>query len=363
MSRRSGASSWWWGLALASGGVVVYLGLRAGWWESPLRVPDEPADVVLYSSVDGPILDPIVRSFTEKTGIKVRVVGDTEATKTVGLVERLIAEKPRPRADVWWSNEPLGSITLARQGVLDRGGTEVAKGWPSEWRSSDGAWVGHALRARVIAYNTNRLHREEVPRRLRDLAAERFEGKVGLANPAFGTTRLHLAALVALAGEEPTRAWLRSMRDRGARIYDGNSGVVQALAFGEIEVGLTDTDDVHAAERNGWPVSFVYEEPDSAGDDTAGLKSFGPLAIPSTAGRIAGSPHPVEGAMLFEFILSPEVERMLAASEARHVPIRPEIAREFPDLSIPGAIRVDPASLVEALPTATRLAAEVLGRR
>ena len=46
-------------------------------------------------------LEPLFRSFFDATGIEVRAVYDSEAVKTVGLVNRLIAEK---------NQQPLGFI-------------------------------------------------------------------------------------------------------------------------------------------------------------------------------------------------------------------------------------------------------------
>ena len=77
------------------------------------------AGVVLYTSVDSNLVQPIVEEFEKETGIHARVVGDTEATKTTGLVARLLSERAKPRADVWWSSEPLGTVSLAQAGILD----------------------------------------------------------------------------------------------------------------------------------------------------------------------------------------------------------------------------------------------------
>src|SRR2546425_361088 len=62
-------------------------------------------EVVIYSSIDDPYLRPIMRRFEQQTVIAVRIVGDTEATKSSALVERILAEKDRPQADVYWGNE------------------------------------------------------------------------------------------------------------------------------------------------------------------------------------------------------------------------------------------------------------------
>src|SRR4030042_940438 len=56
--------------------------------------------VVVYVSHDQDYSEPILKDFEQATGIKVEALYDTEATKTVGLVNRLIAEKNNPQADV-----------------------------------------------------------------------------------------------------------------------------------------------------------------------------------------------------------------------------------------------------------------------
>src|SRR5205814_10029997 len=52
--------------------------------------------VVVYTSVDEPYAAPIIRDFEKRTGMKVDLRTDSEATKSVGLAERLRAEKDKP---------------------------------------------------------------------------------------------------------------------------------------------------------------------------------------------------------------------------------------------------------------------------
>ncbi|MBU0616198.1 MAG: iron transporter, partial [Planctomycetes bacterium] len=73
--------------------------------QSPGQSADTALDeVVVYTALDRQFSEPILADFTAQTGIKVRPVYDTESTKTVGLVNRIRAEKVRPRCDVFWNN-------------------------------------------------------------------------------------------------------------------------------------------------------------------------------------------------------------------------------------------------------------------
>lgn len=319
-------------------------------------------EVVLYSSSDDGPLREVVRAFEAAHGIRVRTAGDTEATKTTGLVQRLLAEREAPRADVWWSNELMGTLRLGREGVFepytsaaeaDFGGT-----WPDELRGEHGDWYGFAMRARVIVYSTRRVDAADIPRRLDDFTRERWKGRFGMARPQFGTTRGHIAALVALAGESETRRFLLALRENGLRLYDGNSAVVRAVANAEIDAGLTDTDDVYVGLREGWPVAMVFEEADGTATGP-GFTSFGPVLIPSSVARVRGGPNPASAAKLIDFLLSEQVERILARDESRFIPIRPSVAADFPAHAPSSPARVPPSMLREAEPVAAALIEEV----
>ncbi|MDI7277711.1 MAG: iron ABC transporter substrate-binding protein, partial [Anaerolineae bacterium] len=66
--------------------------------------------VVVYTSRDQLYAEPILKGFERDTGIRVRAVYDTGATKTVGLTNRLLAEKDHPQADVFWNSEVARTI-------------------------------------------------------------------------------------------------------------------------------------------------------------------------------------------------------------------------------------------------------------
>lgn len=328
--------------------------------------------VTLYTSVDEPLWRPIVAAFEADTGITVNVVGDTEATKAVGVMTRLLAERATPKADVWWSSEPSTTIQLKRDGLLvlysSRAELTMPNAWPAALRCPDGEWYGHAVRARVIAFDTRKFTRTTAPQTLRALTDKALRGRVGMARPQFGSTRTHLGALVALAGEEATRRWLTDLATNEVRLYDGNSAVVRALSNGEIDVGLTDTDDVWAGQRLQWPVDFIFEKPDAPGAKPNGpgaapLPAIGPVALPATVARVKHGPNPVEAEYLIDYLLSGKVERLLAESESRNTPVRPDVLKDFPQLALPRTAEVTVESITDGIPIALRLCDEVFGSR
>ena len=100
------------------------------------------------------------------------------------------------------------------------------------------------------------------------------------------------------------------------RVVDGNSVVRDLVARGEVKVGLTDTDDVNVAIENGQPIAMVL--PDKTG--------LGVPVMPNMVSLIANAPHPDEGRKLIDYLLSADVERLLAQSEAVQIPLHAGVA-------------------------------------
>ena len=75
--------------------------------------------VVCYCAQDREFAEAIFADYQATTGVEIAARYDSEAAKSVGLAEDLIGEEGRPRCDVWWNNEPLQTIRLARLGMLE----------------------------------------------------------------------------------------------------------------------------------------------------------------------------------------------------------------------------------------------------
>lgn len=313
-------------------------------------------EVVLYYSADDVVARPIIEMFEKRTGVRVLGHTDTEATKNTGLVQRLIIEKERPRADVFWSSEVFLTLRLAEEGVLAPHESEAVADWPAALRDDERLWHGFAQRARVVVFNTKRVPADEAPRTMLELTRPRWKDRVVMARPQFGTTRGHMGAVLALWGPDTMRSWLIPLKANGVRLLDGNSAVVRAVAMGEADIGLTDTDDVWMGQRNDWPVDLVYVR-----HDVPGHVSAGPLVIPNTVSRIRGGPNERNAHLLIDFLLSEEVERALAESESHNIPIRPELAAEFPKYAVPDPAAIDFAKVAASLDEAMNLCDRALG--
>jgi iron(III) transport system substrate-binding protein len=272
-------------------------------------------EVVIYTSVDDVFARPIAERFEKETGITVRLVPDTEETKSTGLLNRLLAEKERPQADVFWSGDPVRAAILKAKGVAAPYRSPQADGLPQQFADPEGYWTGFSARARVLLYNRNLVPEGQEPKSVMDLLDPRFQGKSCIANPLFGTTSMHAAALFAVLGEEKAKAFFEGFAANGGKILSANGEVRRRVAAGECAVGIADTDDVNVARLEGKPVEMVY--PDADG--------MGTLVIPNCAVLIAGGPHPEAGRRFIDYLLRPETEQALAESEAAQMPLRPGV--------------------------------------
>src|SRR2546427_1122222 len=142
-----GASSWLGGLPIFAI-ITVLVGLTIpSLYKAKQKLQRQ---VVIYTSQDQVYAEPILQEFEQQTGIKVRAVYDSESVKTVGLVNRLIAEKDRPQCDLFWNNEELRTRQLAALDVFEK-------------------WAAVGYRSRRIAVNTNKISLAAAPRSLTEL--------------------------------------------------------------------------------------------------------------------------------------------------------------------------------------------------
>ena len=242
---------------------------------------DQPV-VTVYASQDQVYAEPVLNDFVKQTGIRVRAVYDSEAVKTVGLVNRLIAEQANPQCDVFWNNEELRTRQLEGRGVIDR-------------------WSPVGFRSRRIVINTNLV--SDPPKSLLDLTNAVWKRKVVLAYPLFGSTATHFLALRQHWGSEAWEQWCRALQANQPFLVDGNSVVVQLVGRGEAAIGLTDSDDIAAGLKQGRPIKALPLEDNS-------------WFIPNTVAIIRRSPHPAEAQRLYEYLQSEPVRKALIAASA-----------------------------------------------
>ncbi len=312
---------------------------------------ESTSTVVVYCSVDETFGRHVLDAFTAQTGIAVQAVFDSEAGKTTGLVRRIELERPNPRADVFWSSELFNTIVLARNGVFEPYDSPAARDIPPRYRDAQHRWTAIGLRGRVLAFDPQRTPADQVPGQWEALAGPDVAGRVAFANPLFGTTRGHVAAMFALWGPQRGEAFLRGLRENGARLVDGNSTAVREAVSGRVSLAATDTDDVVVANRHGAGLDQRFLD----------MGDGGTLLIPNSIAIPAGAPHPDLARRLVDFLVSAEVEQMLARSASHNIPVRPAL-REALGMPLPPETHVRYDAIADAMPTAVEAVREILVR-
>lgn len=294
-------------------GMIALLSWRGGASQNAL---------VVYCSHDSTFSEEILRDFERETGSRLIVRFDTEATKSIGLINLLIAERDNPQCDVFWNNEVLGTMKLQKLGLLQ---PYKGKGFariPTQHKADDGSWAGFAARLRVFIVNTEKMvaTHEAIFQRLNAFGKNGLS-RFAVAKPMFGTTLTQYAALWGEFGGEELKRRHKSQRDRGLLEVNGNSVVKDLVASGRCDFGWTDTDDFFLAVDEGKPVAMV----------PVFMTCGRAICIPNSVSIIRGTPRLAAARKLVDFLLSAEVETRLACSPSRQIPLGPVDISRLPN--------------------------------
>ena len=273
------------------------------------RNTSQPA-VTVYVSEDQVFSEPILRDFERETGVKVAAVFDTEEAKSTGVMNRLLAEKNNPQADVYWANEPVRADVLRRQGISTPYKPIAAGDIPDQFKDAEGYWTGFSARARLLVVNKGARFK---PSGVLSYVDSKAKGKAVIANPLFGTTTAEMAALFSLWGDEKGKQFLDGLKANNVKLAGSNGESADFVASGEFEFALVDSDDAVDRIRRGKPIEIVY--PDQ-GEGEAGV-----LILPNAAALIRGGPNPESGKKLMEYLVSKETERKLAFANCAQIPL------------------------------------------
>lgn len=278
-----------------------------------------PKPLVVYCSHDSVYSEAVLRAFEAETGIPVQIRFDTEATKSLGLIELIIREADTPRCDVFWNNELLGMMDLHTRGLLE---PYQGPGWtriPAAFKEPDGHWAGFGARLRVIISNS-----ESGPADLAEfairLAADDLS-RLAIAKPLYGTTLTHYCALWKTLGPKGLKAQHADWLARKVVVANGNGATQNLVSEGVCDMGWTDTDDYFLARDAGKPVHVL----------PARLPNGKTISIPNTVGIIRGSQQQEAARTLVDHLLSEACEIRLANARSRQIPLGPVPAESLPE--------------------------------
>lgn len=266
---------------------------------------DDGSTLTVYSGREEEIVAPLFERFEKETGIAV----DVRYGDSTELAAQILEEGDNTPADVFFAQDAgsLGSVgdRLAELPAVSLDRVDAA------YRDPEGHWVGTSGRVRVVAYNTDKYRDADLPDNVVGFTDAKFRDRVGYA-PTNASFQAFVTAMRLSVGEDGTREWLQALKDNGAKPYEKNLQIVEAIASGEIDAGLVNHYYLALLkeEQPGAPVANHFLEP---GDP-------GALVNVAGVGVIAGAPHTDEANRLVEFLLSDEGQRFYSeeAEEAEY---------------------------------------------
>jgi iron(III) transport system substrate-binding protein len=263
--------------------------------------------LTVYSGREEELVAPLFERFEEETGITV----DVRYGDSAELAATIAEEGDNSPADVFFAQDPgsLGSV----DGQLAELPGDVLERVDETFRDTDGRWVGTSGRARVLVYNTDELDEAEVPDSVFDLTDPKWKGKIGLA-PTNASFQAFVTAMRLDVGEERTKQWLEDLKANDPKFYEKNTPTVEAVASGEIELGLV----------NHYYLYLVKEEQPDAPIENKYLPGDDPGALVSVAGAgiLDGAEHADAAERFVEFLLADEQQRFYTEeAEEAEIPL------------------------------------------
>jgi iron(III) transport system substrate-binding protein len=263
--------------------------------------------VVLYTSLAPTESGPLGQAFEKKTGVKVEIF----RTISEKVVQRALTEARAKRFayDVVETNGPEMEI-LAREKIFGEFHSPHLVDLPAGAIPPHRQWIPDRVNFFVVAYNTAKVRREELPAHYRDFLHPRWKGKLGIE----ATDAEWMATLVKLWGEGPGMAYFRSLAEMKPDVRKGHVLLAELIAAGEIPVGLTVyNSNAESLKRRGAPIDWLPVEP--------------VVGRPQGIAVARNAPHPHAALLFVDFVLSPEGQELL--NSMGRVPVSTKVKTEL----------------------------------
>ena len=252
----------------------------------------------IYSGRSESLVGPIIKQFSQATGINVKV----KYAKTPQLAATILEEGDRSPADVFLGQDPGGLDAVGR--LLTPLPQDILTQVPEWARSSEGKWVGISGRARTVVYNSNKLTEIDLPDDMWGFVDPKWKGRIGWA-PTNASFQTMVTGMRAVWGEDKTHEWLDGIQKNEPTVYPKNTPQVAAVAAGEIDVGFV---------NHYYLFRFLAEEGDSFPARNYHPRSGGPGSIIMVAGAgiLSSSENTVIAQKFLAFMLSQVAQQYFA---------------------------------------------------
>lgn len=297
----------------------------------PPALADAPSGkVTVYCGRKKEFVGSLLDDFKAKSGIDVEV----RFEKTATLALKLQEEGNQSPADIYWAQDAGSLGAVAKAGLLAPLPDKLVNMVQPHYRVGN-HWVATSGRARTLAYSKETLTPDALPKSIFDLTDSKWKNKVGWA-PTNASFQAHVTAMRVKHGDGKTLQWLKAMKANGAKVYPKNTPIIQALADGEIELGLPN--HYYLLRRTSKDANFPVAQTFFAPRDIGNLMNVAGVGVLKT------SKNPAAAHALIAFLLGDQGQRhMLSANNeypvtssvpAEHLPSRELMDKLMPDVSL-----------------------------
>lgn len=285
-------------IALASAGLAATGASRA-------------EDIMLYSTREAALVEPVVAAFTEASGIGVKIVFVEDS-----LVKRLASEGAASPADVLMTIGLDKTTQLAGRDLTQAfASAPIEQAVPANLRGGTAQWFALTVRPRVAF-----VRKDDALAAIsyEDLADPRWRGKLCMRSALHQNNVALVAAYLVHHGEAATAAWLAGLKANLAHKPDGkDNDVIREIAQGICEIGIGNTvalaqlrDGREGADWRAWAIKIKTVPTTFAGGGTH---------VNLTGAAIAKhAPHPALARQFLEFLVTPAAQRIFAAAELEY---------------------------------------------
>lgn len=271
--------------------------------------------VNVYSARHYDIDEKIYADFTEKTGIKVNVI----AGQAPEILGRLKSEGADTQADLFITAD-IANLYQAVDAdmIIPIESDLIDETIPARLRGENNEWVALTQRARIIAYDNQKVDPSTLSTYYA-LTGDEFSGKILIRSSGSTYNQSLLASIIAETSEEDAKEWAAGIVANMAREPKGNDrDQVKAVAAGEGEIAILNTYYVGRMLN-----SDDEEEVKAAEAITVFFPENTQMNI-SGAAVIKYSKNQENAITLLEYLISPEVQT-LYTDENYEYPVNPNV--------------------------------------
>ena len=270
-------------------------------------------ELVVYSARKEHLVKPVFDTYQKETGVKIRYI----TGKAPVLLQRIISEGSKTPANLLITVDAGNLWHAAKEGILlPVNSPTLQTNVPSHYRDKEGHWYGLSVRARTIAYNTDKVKPEDL-KHYEDLADSKWKNRLLLRTSKKVYNQSLVAMLIAENGKQKTarivKGWVGNL---AAPTFSSDTKVLEAIAAGQGDVGIVNTYYYGRLIRKKPALPLKLFWPDQNGN--------GVHVNISGAGVVKSSANSKEAIKFLEWLSGTEAQNLFADVNMEY-PVNPKV--------------------------------------